>query len=138
MRVMRERGRHGGGQRGFSMPEVLAALLIITFVITVSFTAFLERNRRLEQASEIMLAYQALANEAEFRRRINFDQLLDDVHFRSGGALLAPLAPDGTKVTVVLVKPGVKNVTMTVRWRNGERVARLTLVRVETGGTPLW
>jgi hypothetical protein len=36
------------------------------------------------------------------------------------------------------VKPGVKNVTMTVRWRGGERVARLTIVRVDTGGQPLW
>jgi len=139
MRGMRVRGKDGGDQRGFSLPEVLAALLIVTFVITVSFTAFLERNRRLEQASEIMLAYQSLANEAEFRRRIGFDQLLDDVQFRSGGTLLAPLAPDSTTVTVVEVKPdAVKNVIMTVRWRNGERVARLTLVRVKTGGTPLW
>ena len=110
---MSGRGNHGS-QGGFSLPEVLAALLIVTFVITVSFTAFLERNRRLEQASEIMLVYQSLANEAEFRRRINFALLLDDV------------------------KPGVKNVTMTVRWRGGERVARLTIVRVDTGGQPLW
>jgi prepilin-type N-terminal cleavage/methylation domain-containing protein len=137
MRGMRVRGK----QRGFSLPEVLAALLIVTFVITVSFTAFLERNRRLEQASEIMLAYQALANEAEFRRRIDFKQLLNDVQFRSGPVipLLAPLAPYFATVSVVEVKPGmIKNVTMTVRWRNGERVARLTLVRVDTGGTPLW
>ena len=132
------RGRDHSGERGFSLPEVLAALLIITFVITVSFTAFLERNRRLEQASEMMLVYQALANEAEFRRRIIYSQLLDDVQFRSGGTLLAPLAPYGTAVKVEEVKPGIKNVTMTVRWRNGERVARLTLVRVDTGGTPLW
>lgn len=127
-------------QGGFSLPEVLAALLIVTFVITVSFTAFLERNRRLEQASEIMLAYQSLANEAEFRRRITYSQLLDDVKFRSGPALplLEPLAPYDTVVNVEEVKTGVKNVTMTVRWRNGERVARLTLVRVDTGGTPLW
>jgi prepilin-type N-terminal cleavage/methylation domain-containing protein len=134
---MRDRGDHGRDQRGFSMPEVLAALLIVTFIITVSFTAFLERNRRLEQASEIMLAYQALANEAEFRRRIDYDLLLHDVQFRSGSELLAPLAPS-TVVTVVEVKPGIKNVTMTVRWRNGERVARLTLVRVKTGGQQLW
>ena len=126
-------------QRGFSLPEVLAALLIITFVITVSFVAFLERNRRLQQASEIMLAYQCLANEAEHRRRIAFDQLLDDVQFRSGTDVLAPLAPYEVEVTVVDVKPGnIKNVTMSVHWRNRERVARLTLVRVHTGGTRLW
>jgi prepilin-type N-terminal cleavage/methylation domain-containing protein len=136
---VRERGNHGS-QGGFSLPEVLAALLIVTFVITVSFTAFLERNRRLEQASEIMLAYQSLANEAEFRRRIDFMQVTDDVQFRSGPALplLAPLAPYETAVKVVDGKNGLKNVTMTVSWRNGERVARLTIVRARTGGGPLW
>jgi prepilin-type N-terminal cleavage/methylation domain-containing protein len=126
------------GERGFSLPEVLAALLIVTFVITVSFTAFLERNRRLEQASEIMIAYQSLANEAEFRRRIQYELLVDDVQFRSGTDILAPLAPDGTTVKVQEVKHGIKNVTMTIRWRNGERTARLTLVRVDTGGLRLW
>jgi prepilin-type N-terminal cleavage/methylation domain-containing protein len=130
------------GQRGFSLPEVLAALLILTFVITVSFTAFLERNRRLEQASEIMIAYQALANEAEYRRRLEFRHVSNDNMFRSvdevGAELLAPLEPCEKKIEVVLVKPGVKNVTMTIVWRNRARVARLTLVRVDTGGTRLW
>lgn len=125
-------------ERGFSLAEVLVALLIITIVLTVSMAAFIERNRRMQQASEIMLAYQTLANEAEYRRREVFDHLRDDVHFRSGTSLLAPLGVYGTAVTVADVKPGVKNVTMSIRWHNGQRVARLTLVRVDTGGTNLW
>ena len=124
-------------ERGFSLIEVLAALLILTFVVTSSLWAFLERNRRLQQASEIMLAYQALANEAEYLRRENFASLETyGQEFKSleDTTLLLPLEPYGTAVKVEVVQPGVKNVTMTIRWHNGEREARLGLVRVETGG----
>jgi prepilin-type N-terminal cleavage/methylation domain-containing protein len=126
-------------QRGFSLPEVMAALLILTVVITVSFTAFLERNRRLQQASEIMLAWQALANEAEHQRRVRFDKLDNLDAFLSETEILDPLKPYRTAVAVEDVKPGIAHVTLTVRWREGERVERLMLVRVDTGGgTRLW
>ena len=123
-------------ERGFSLVEIMAAFLILTFVITTSLWAFLERNKRLQQASEIMLAYQALANEAEFRRRDPFHQLETQPTFfdESNRALLTPLAPDAAFVKVDVVKPGVKNVTMTVRWKNGQREARLAIIRVDTGG----
>lgn len=126
-------------QRGFSLVEVLVAFLILTLVITMSMAAFLERNKRLQQAGEIILAYQALANEAEYRRRMNYATLeTEDVHFVSDTSLLEPLAPFGTAVAVKQTKPGVKNLVMTIRWRNGERQARLELVRVDTGGSNLW
>lgn len=127
-------------ERGFSLVEIMAAFLILTFVITSSLWAFLERNKRLQQASEIILAYQALANESEFRRRVDYGRLeTDSVFFdESNRALLTPLAPFDASVKVDLVKPGVKNVTMTVRWKNGEREARLAIVRVETGGGSLF
>jgi prepilin-type N-terminal cleavage/methylation domain-containing protein len=123
-------------ERGFTLVEVLAALLILTFVITSSLWAFLERNKRLQQASEIVLAYQALANEAEYLRRHDFKTLEaygDTFQSLSDTTLLVPLAPYGTAVKVEVLKPGVKNVTMTVRWHNGEREARLGLIRVDTG-----
>lgn len=126
-------------QRGFSLVEILVAFLILTLVITMSMAAFLERNRRLQQASEIILAYQALANEAEYRRRMHYASLESEPEqFVSATDILAPLAPFGTIVSVRQSEPGVKRVLMTIRWRDGERQARLELVRVDTGGSNLW
>ena len=126
-------------ERGFSLIEVLAALLILTLVITMSLAAFVERNKRLRQASEMILAYQALANEAEYRRRVDFDGLeAAPAQFMSDTKILAPLAPFGTVVAVQRTQQRVKNVTLTVRWNNGTREAKLALVRVDTGGTNLW
>ena len=128
-----------GDQRGFSLVEVLVAFLILTLVITTSLAAFVERARRKQQASEIILAYQSLANEAEYRRRIDFDDL-DSAQqdFISDTRILRPLGDYGTAVRVDRTSPTVKNVTMTIRWKNGAREARLALVRVDTGGTNLW
>lgn len=125
--------------RGFTLVEVLVALLVLSVVLTISMAAFLERNRRLQQASEIILAYQALANEAEIRRRQPYGNLEDEKPaFVTSTEILAPLGDFGTAVKVELESPGVKRVTMTVRWRNGEREARLALLRVETGGSNFW
>jgi prepilin-type N-terminal cleavage/methylation domain-containing protein len=138
-------------ERGFSLIEIMVAFLIITIVITVSLTAFVQRNAKLQQASELVLAYQALANEAEYQRRIPWGDLQPVVppapgqplppaasFAESNTAVLAPLAPFGTFIKVESSKPGVKDVTMTVRWGNGKREARLMLKRVDTGGTNLW
>jgi len=126
-------------QRGFTLIEILAAMLILTIVITMTLLVFTERNRRLQQAGEIMLAYQSLANETEYRRRMNFSGLEDqpDV-FLSDTMLLAPLMPYTTKVTVKQTQPGIKNVRMTILWHNDERKAELELTRVDTGGSNLW
>lgn len=126
-------------QRGFSLVEILVAFMILMVVITLSLAAFVERNRRLQQASEIILAYQALANEAEYRRRIDYELLEKaEPEFLSSVEILKPLQPFATIVSVKEAQPGVKNVLMTIRWRNGERQARLELVRVDTGGSNLW
>jgi prepilin-type N-terminal cleavage/methylation domain-containing protein len=127
-------------ERGFSLAELLAALLILTVVITVSMAAFLERNRRQQQARELIAVYQVLANEAEHWRRIPYNQLGDPpLEFRSDTQLLGILGGYGTAVGVVDVEPpNVKRVTLTVRWQNGKREARVGIVRVNTGGGPLW
>jgi prepilin-type N-terminal cleavage/methylation domain-containing protein len=127
-------------ERGFSLPEVLVALLILTIVLTVSFTAFLSRNRKLQQARETIIVYQALANEAEYWRRIPFGDLEKELAFRSDPKeLLEGLGVTGTAISVEKTKnDDVRHVTMSIRWHEGQRVARLTLVRVHTGGGPLW
>ncbi|HEX6100730.1 MAG TPA: type II secretion system protein [Thermoanaerobaculia bacterium] len=126
-------------QRGLSLVELLVAFMILTLVITISLTAFVERNRRLQQASETILAYQALANEAEYRRRMTFASLeTQPVEFVSDVAILEPLKPFNTIVAVQEVQPGVKNVLMTIRWKEGQRQAKLELLRADTGGSNLW
>jgi hypothetical protein len=89
-----------------------------------------------------VIAYQALANEAEYWRRKPFDTLKDDLEFESNPrALLEPLGVNGTAIKVEKTKdPDVKNVTLSIRWAEGKRVARLTLVRVRLGASEpsLW
>ncbi len=126
-------------QRGFSLIEIVVAFAILTLVITISLAAFVERNRRMQQASEIILAYQALANEAEYRRRIDYTALdTASPEFMSNVEILEPLRPFATIVSVKETQTGVKNVLMTIRWRDGQRTAKLELVRVDTGGSNLW
>jgi prepilin-type N-terminal cleavage/methylation domain-containing protein len=126
-------------QRGFSLVEVLAALLILGLVITTTLAVFIERTRRLQQASETLLAYQALANETEVRRRLNFAALdTSSPQFISDTTILGPLAPFTTSVTISQASPELKNVVMSIRWNGGKRGAKLSIVRADTGGTNLW
>ena len=126
-------------QRGFTLIEVLVAILILGLVVTTTLAVFVDRTRRLRQATETMLAWQALANETEVRRRINFADLDTSLPiFMSETTILAPLSPYTTDVTISNPTSTVKNLTMTIRWRRGTRVARLTIVRADTGGSNLW
>lgn len=125
-------------ERGFTLVEVLVALVILTLVITTTLAAFLERNRRLQQANETILAYQALSNEAEVLRRVNFAALTPSSEFISDTAILAPLSPFTVAVKVDRPKADVKNLTLTITWMKGKHHAELDLTRVDTGGSNLW
>jgi prepilin-type N-terminal cleavage/methylation domain-containing protein len=127
-------------QSGFSLVELLFALLVLTLVIMTGLAVFVERNHRIQQAEETLLAYQALANEAELQRHVDFGDIVPSVTFQSktNPDLLAPLAPYETKIEVDSSKAGIKDVTMSIVWRKGEKVARLTLSRVDTGGGNFW
>ena len=125
-------------QDGFSLAELLMALLILTIVITTSMAAFLERTKRQQQAREILAVYQALANEAEYWRRLPYANLETYRDFQGDHPILSTLGAHNAIVAVAATEPNVKKVTLTVRWQEGKRQARLGVVRVDTGGTSLW
>ena len=124
--------------RGFSLVEILVALAILAIVITTTIAMFAERTRRLREANETILAFQALSNEAEYWRRQSFAQIDDpttEVSVRS--AILAPLTPYTTAVKVDTPRADVRNVTLTIRWaRTAKRTSRIA--RADTGGSGLW
>jgi len=124
-------------QRGFSLVEVLAALLVLAVVITTTMAMFVERQKRMQAASETILAYQAIANEIEVRRRIPYAELEQaDPAFVTDTTILKPLAPFAATVSVAPPLGYVKVVTLSVRWKN--RVERVAITRVDTGGSNLW
>lgn len=126
--------------RGFSLAEVLVALAILAIVITTTIAMFAERTKRMRQASETILAYQALSNEAEHWRHLDFDHIDDPSYqkFQSPDlSILTPLAPYTTAVKVVATQADVRNVTLTIRWAANQE-ARLAIARANTGGSGLW
>jgi prepilin-type N-terminal cleavage/methylation domain-containing protein len=125
--------------KGFTLVEVLVALLILTIVITTTIAMFVERHKRLRQANETILAYQALSNETEIWRRIGFGQLdAQPMTFQSDTAILGPLTPYTASIHVDTPRADVKSVTFTIRWGNAQRTAKLSIVRADTGGSNLW
>ncbi len=113
--------------------------MILGLVVTTSLAVFVERTKRQRQASETILAYQALANEAEVRRRLDFTDLdTASPIFVTDTSLLLPLQPFKTNVTIDQPSANVKNLTLSVVWQQGKRVATLHLSRVNTGGSNLW
>jgi prepilin-type N-terminal cleavage/methylation domain-containing protein len=125
-------------QRGFSLVELLFALLILTLVITTTLAVFVERTRRLRQASEMILAYQVLANEAELQRRVAFVDLMPSSTFTTPTDLLTAMQPYTTRVDVTSDTTGMKTVKMSIQWNHGQREATLAIMRVDTGGGNLW
>ena len=124
--------------RGFSLAETLVALAILAIVITTTIAMFAERTRRLREANETILAFQALSNEAEYWRRESFAQIdnPDNQTFKSDLSLLAPMAPYTTDVKVESPRSDVRNVTLTIHW--AKREAHLGIARADTGGSGLW
>jgi prepilin-type N-terminal cleavage/methylation domain-containing protein len=125
--------------RGFSMAEVLVALAILAIVITTTIAMFAERTKRMREASETILAWQALSNEAELWRRVPFAQIdvVSSQTFQSDLTVLTPLVPYTTVVKVDAPRADIRNVTLTIRWSSG-REAHLAVARANTGGGNLW
>jgi prepilin-type N-terminal cleavage/methylation domain-containing protein len=132
---------------GYTLPELLVALLILGIVITTTLAMFAKRSQYLRESSETILVWQAMWNEMEIWRRIDWNSLESQPpKFRSDLGLLDPLGNVDTKVTVEVSKddPHVKNVTLTVFFEYDKekkifrRDARLSLLRADTGGSNLW
>ena len=125
--------------RGFSLVELLVALLVLTVVITTTIYMFTQRAQHLREANETILAYQALANEAEIWRRVPFSSLdASGTSFLSDTTILTPLAPYTAVVKIEKARPDVMKVTLTIQWQSGRKSAHLALLRADTGGTNLW
>jgi prepilin-type N-terminal cleavage/methylation domain-containing protein len=134
-------------RRGFTLPELLVALLILAIVLTTTIAMFARRSQYLREASETTLVWQAMWNEMEIWRRVDWNSLESQPpKFQSDLSLLKPLGALDTKVDVAVSKddPHIKNVTLTVVWQYDttnkiyKRNAHLSLLRADTGGTNLW
>jgi prepilin-type N-terminal cleavage/methylation domain-containing protein len=134
-------------QRGFTLPELLVALLILAIVLTTTIAMFARRSQYLRDSSETTLVWQAIWNEMEIWRRLDWNTLESQPpKFQSDLAILQPLGTVDTKIDVAVSKddPHVKNVTLNVMWqydpanKTYKRNAHLSLLRADTGGTNLW
>jgi prepilin-type N-terminal cleavage/methylation domain-containing protein len=128
-------------ERGVSLVEILVALLILTIVITTTIVMFADRQRRMKQATELMRAYQVLGNETEYWRRVPFDygDTATNRVFFTETDVLEPMSPYTTDVKVVKTNDDVREITFTISWESGKKVASLGIVRADTGGdNPLW
>jgi prepilin-type N-terminal cleavage/methylation domain-containing protein len=125
-------------QRGFSLVEVLIALVILALVITTSLAFYYDRQVRLRDANETLIAWQAVANEAEALRHVPFSQIKPSASFATDSPLLSELDGVQTETTVEVVRPQLKVVTLTVRWKNGAKKVEVPVVRSDTGGGALW
>jgi prepilin-type N-terminal cleavage/methylation domain-containing protein len=134
-------------RRGFTLPEVLAALVILGIVITTTLFMFAKRAAHLRESSETILVWQAIWNETEIWRRIDWTALeAQPKEFQSDLAILEPLKPYKTtiEITTSADDPNVKNVVLRVEWVEDKtkkvylRKAQLSVLRADTGGTNLW
>jgi prepilin-type N-terminal cleavage/methylation domain-containing protein len=134
-------------ERGYTLPEVLVALVILGIVITTTIAMFARRQQYLRESNETILVWQAMWNEMEIWRRIDWSSLESQPpDFKSDLGILGPLGNVKTNVDVQLSKddPHVKNVTLTVQWgydtnnKTYSRNAHVSLLRADTGGTNLW
>jgi len=125
--------------KGFTLVEVLVALLILTLVVTTSLAFFYDRRLRLLRAEETIVAYQTLANEAEVQRRAPFASLAAGPHpFIADHPLLTRLPGQRTSIEVMDKGTGIREVRLTIQWRQQKRIAQMTIVRVVTTGDNLW
>ena len=78
-------------KRGYTLPELLVALLILAIVLTTTIAMFARRSQYLRESSETVLVWQAMWNEMEIWRRLDWSGLeAEPPKFQSDLAILAP------------------------------------------------
>ena len=125
---------------GFSLVEVLIALVIIGFVLTTSLAVFFDRERRLQAADELLIASQAMAIEAEVLRQTSYSDIpvIESREFVSSPAILTRLNGCVASETIVQDRPSLKRIVLTVSWNEGRKRSELVTYRSDTGGGNLW
>lgn len=127
-------------ERGFSLVEVLVALAILALVLLTSLSVFVERQRRLQDARETILVWQAIANEAAFTRRMGWASLVPgaDRPFHSDLSMLDGIPGVQARAIVSQSDSATRSVRLRIRWRGGSRSAEATVIRTNTGGSNFW
>jgi prepilin-type N-terminal cleavage/methylation domain-containing protein len=125
---------------GFSLVEILLAILILGIVITTSLFVYYERERRMVEAGELMLVWQVLGNEAEARRYASWAMQAPGPPqpFYTDLALLAQLESVVAEAAIEQVDAETRKILLRVSWRNGGREATAEVIRTDTGGDSLW
>jgi prepilin-type N-terminal cleavage/methylation domain-containing protein len=134
---------HMRAQRGFSLVEVLAALFVLTVVITTTLGMFVERRKHTRTANETILAYQALSNEVEVWRHFGFSELDSRAAtgtFYADTTILQPLRPFTVSTAITNESASIKRVQLTLSWGDPKtpRHASIEVIRTDTGGANLW
>jgi len=134
-------------RRGFTLPEVLVALVILGIILTTTLAMFAKRQAYLRESAETILVWQAIWNEAEIWRRLDWSTLeTQPREFQSDLQVIQTLAPYKTRIDVApsTEDPNVKSVTLTVEWDYDKvnkiyrRNAKVAILRSDTGGSNLW
>ena len=92
-------------KRGYTLPELLVALLILAIVLTTTIAMFARRSQYLRESSETVLVWQAMWNEMEIWRRLPWNGLeSQSPKFQSDQSILLPLGTVDTNVDVAVSK----------------------------------
>jgi prepilin-type N-terminal cleavage/methylation domain-containing protein len=120
--------------RGFTLIEVLFALLIIGFVLTTSLAIFYERERRLRAAEELVIAAQAVSTETEHLRQVAFGSLATGERaWLSTPSILSRLQNPSTRVTIEN-ELYYKRAIIEIVWNDGRQKHTHVMHRTDVAG----
>ena len=131
----RECGRTCGGERGYSLVEVVVALCLLVIAVLGIFRVITGTVLTNAETRSRTFATAYAARKLEAARQANFDTLVNVGATTDAGGLgdpgLSSLGPGATWEQAVVSQTGsaghLKSVTVTVRWRQAGAPTRVTL-----------